>query len=98
MLGPRNFAIVSESLAPKLQKIRFQSSDLFDFAIIHILCSLVNNAKGCIEKSNKSALWKCLSYRGLPYLFEVRSQTFRNNCKILTSKGLSENLKNNVMG
>ena len=62
-----------------------------------------------IEKSNKSELWNRLSYRGLPYLFEVRSQTVRNDCKIsevtaskfnldfhstsTTSKGLSENLK-----
>ena len=28
-------------------------------------------------------LWNCLSYRGLSYFFEVRSQTFRSNCKIL---------------
>ena len=34
-----------------------------------------------IAKSNKSELWNCLSYRGLPYLFEVRSKTFRNDCK-----------------
>ena len=62
-----------------------------------------------IEKSTKSELWNRLSYRGLPYHFEVRSQTFRNDCKIsrsqpqnseadyhstsTTSKSLSENLK-----
>ena len=62
-----------------------------------------------IAKSNKSELWNCLSYRDLPYLFEVRSQTFRNDCQILRSqpqnleanchttsttlKGLSENQK-----
>ena len=61
------------------------------------------------EKSNKSELWNRLSYRGLPYHFEVRSQTFRNECKSwrsqprkfnldfhstsTTSKGLSENSK-----
>ena len=38
-------------------------------------CTLVNNAKGNLAKSNKSELWNRLSYRGLPYLFEVRSQT-----------------------
>ena len=59
-----------------------------------------------IAKSNKSELWNPLSYRGLPYLFEVRSQ---GNCKIsrsqpqnfnidchwtsMTSKGLCENSK-----
>ena len=72
-------------------------------------CTLVSIAKGNIAKSNKSELWNRLSYRGLPYLFEVRSQKFRNDCQILrsqpqnleakchststTSKGLSENLK-----
>ena len=50
-----------------------------------------------------------MSYRGLPYLFEVRRQKFRNDCQILrsqpqnleadchststTSKGLSKNSK-----
>ena len=39
-----------------------------------------------IAKSNKSELWNRLSYRSLPYLFEVRSQTLRNNCKISRSQ------------
>ena len=72
-------------------------------------CTLVNNAKGNLAKSNKSELSNRLSYRGLPYLFEVRSQSVRNDCKIsevtaskfnldfhstsTTSKGISENLK-----
>ena len=72
-------------------------------------CTIVSNAKGNLAKSNKSELWNRLSYRGLPYLFEVRSQTFRNDCQIsrsepqnleadchstsTASKGLSENLK-----
>ena len=38
-------------------------------------CTLVSNAKGNLAKSNKSELWNRLSYRGLPYLFEVRSQS-----------------------
>ena len=38
-------------------------------------CTLVSIAKGNIAKSNKSELWNRLSYRGLPYHFEVRSQT-----------------------
>ena len=49
-------------------------------------CTIVSNAKGNLAKSNKSELWNRLSYRGLPYFFEVRSQTFRNNCKILRSQ------------
>ena len=62
-----------------------------------------------IEKSNKSELWNRLSYRGLPYHFEVRRKSVRNDCKIsrsqpqkfdlnfhstsTTSKGLTENSK-----
>ena len=72
-------------------------------------CTLVSNAKGNLAKSNKSELWNRLSHRGLPYLFEVRSQSVRNDFKIsrsqpqnseanfhltsTTSKSLSENLK-----
>ena len=72
-------------------------------------CTLLSNAKGNLAKSNKSELWNGLSYRGVPYHFEVRSQSFRNDCQILrsqpqnleadfhststTSKGLSENSK-----
>ena len=71
--------------------------------------TLVSNAKGNLVKSNKSELWNRLSYRGLPYHFEVRSQSFRNDCQIsrsqpqnleadfhstsTTSKGLNENSK-----
>jgi hypothetical protein len=48
--------------------------------------TLVSNAKGIIAKSNKSGYWNRLSYRGLPYHFEVRSQSFRNDCKIWRSQ------------
>ena len=52
--------------------------------------------------SNKSELPNRLSYRGLPYLFEVRSQIFEKiqskfnierHSTLATEKGLSENLK-----
>jgi hypothetical protein len=39
-----------------------------------------------IAKSTKSELWNHLSYRGLPYLFEVSSQSFRIDCKISRSQ------------
>ena len=74
-----------------------------------IYCTLVSNAKGNVAKSNKSELLNRLSYRGLPYHFEVRRKSVRNDCKIsrsqpqkfdldfhstsTTSKGLSENSK-----
>ena len=45
---------------------------LFDFAFI-FYCTLVSITKGNTVKSNKSELWNFLSFRGLPYLFEVRS-------------------------
>ena len=79
------------------------------FLYFTFYCTLVSNAKGNLAKSNKSELWNRLSYRGLPYHFEVRSQSFRNDCQIsrshpqnleadfhstsTTSKGLSENSK-----
>ena len=72
-------------------------------------CTLVSNAKGNVAKSNKSELLNRLSYRGLPYHFEVRRKSVRNDCKIsrsqpqkfdldfhstsTTSKGLTENSK-----
>ena len=72
-------------------------------------CTLVSNAKGNLAKSNKSELWNRLLYRGLPYHFEVKSQSSRNDCKSwrsqpqkfnldfhstsTTLKGLSENSK-----
>ena len=72
-------------------------------------CTLVSIAKGNIAKSNKSEFWNPLSYRGLPYHFEVRRKSFRNDCKSwrlqpqkfnvdfhstsMTSKSLSENSK-----
>ena len=52
-------------------------------------CSLVSIAKGDIAKSNKSQLSNCLWYRGLPYLFELRSQTFRNIWKISMAHSFS---------
>ena len=55
-----------------LPQKHFQNSDLFDFAIFY--CTLVINA-------NRSEFWNRLSY-----LFEVRSRTFRNNCKISRSQ------------
>ena len=49
-------------------------------------CTLVSNAKGNVAKSNKSELWNRLSYRGLPYHFEVRRKSVRNDCKISRSQ------------
>jgi hypothetical protein len=43
--------------------------------------SLRNN-----KKVKKPELWNRLSYRGLTYLFEVGSQTFRNDCQISRSQ------------
>ena len=72
-------------------------------------CTLVSNANESIAKSNKSENWNRLSYRGLPYHFEVRKKSVRNDCKIsrsqpqkfdlnfhstsTTTKGLTENFK-----
>ena len=48
------------------------------FLYFMFYCTLVSNAKGNIAKPKKSEPFII----HLPYLFEVRSQTFRNNCKI----------------
>ena len=48
-----------------------------------------------IAKSNKSELWNRLSYRSLPYLFEVGSQTFRPSCQF--SKKFDQNSTSNVI-
>ena len=62
--------------------LRFQSSDLFVFFIVLQRLTLVSNVKRKISKSNKSELWNHLSYRNLPYFFEVGSKTFRNLIKV----------------
>ena len=91
-LQSRNFVIISESLAANLKYgrplyyKRFQSSDWYVFSIAPQRLSLVSNAKRKISKSNKSELWNRLSYRGLPYFFEITSQTFRNDYKIWWSQ------------
>ena len=109
-LRPRNFAIIPESLAPHLCMTSVSRVLIYlTFLYFIFYCTLVSNAKGNLAKSNKSELWNRLSYRGLPYHFEVRSQSFRNDCKrwrsqpqkfnlafhltSTTSKGLSENSK-----
>ena len=53
---------------------------------LSFLLFLISDAKRKILKSNKSELWNCLSYRGLPYFFEVGSKTFR---KITKFRGCS---------
>ena len=53
----------------------------WNLSLKFIIVPLVSNAKRKILKSNKSELWNRFSYRGLPYFFEVGSQTFRNDYK-----------------
>ena len=53
-----------------------KSSDLFDFGIFLFAILTRVSHFGTIKKTNKSELWNHLSYRGLPYFFEVGSQTF----------------------
>jgi hypothetical protein len=95
-LRPRNFVIISESLAANLEKVRqtsvWQTVPKFWFIYLFFVpqrLTLVSNAKRKISKSNKSELWNRLSYRGLPYFFEVGSQTFRNDYK--TSRSQPQN-------
>ena len=62
-----------------LNQITRYISDLFDFGIFVFALLARVSLKGTIKKMNKSELWNRLSYRGLPYFFEVGSQTFRND-------------------
>ena len=66
---------VDQSLEKKYRYFRnnkrFQSYDFFDHFIVPQRLTHVSIAKRKISKSNKSELWDRLSYRGLPYLFEV---------------------------
>ena len=59
---------------------------VYKWYIVPKRLTLVSNAKRKISKSNKSKLWNRLSYRDLPYFFEVGSQTFTNDYKILRSQ------------
>jgi hypothetical protein len=63
--------------------------------VLSLACSLVSIAKVNIAKSNKSELWNCLSYRGLPYLFEVWIQIFIVGWNFL--KKLDQNSTSNVI-
>ena len=45
--------------------------DIFLFALLTRV-----SLWGTIKRTNKSELWNRLSYRGLPYFFEVGSQTY----------------------
>ena len=51
----------------------------------------VGNTIGKIAKSNESELQNCLSYRSLPYIFEVKSSLFRVGQQMMSSK--SHNLE-----
>ena len=59
---------------------------LISFFLYYILARV--SLWGTIKKTNKSELWNRLSYRGLPYFFEVGSQTFKwlQNFEVAASK------------
>ena len=67
-------------------KNSFPKMNLFDFDIFRFALLTRVSLWWTIKKINKSELWNCLSNRGLPYFFEVGSQTFRNDCKISRSQ------------
>ena len=112
-LQPQSFAIVGSSpLKGKVDLCTTNGSRVLIYlTLLHFLLHYLQGycKIGNIEKSNKSELWNRLSYRGLPYHFEVRRKSVRNDCKIsrsqpqkfdldfhstsTTSKGLTENSK-----
>ena len=75
---------ISESLAANLEKVRQTSVwqtvpkfYLFDFVIFLFALLTRTSLWGTIQKTNKSELWNRLLYRGLPYIFWVKSRLFR---------------------
>ena len=56
-----------------------QVRDFKPFQLKEALALQVGNARGKIAESNKSELWNHLSFRSLPYIFEVKSSIFRDN-------------------
>ena len=70
----------SERLAANVEKVCMTNGYkvLFYLTLISFFARLTRvSLWSTIKKSNQSELWNCLSYRGLPYFFEVGSQTFR---------------------
>ena len=70
---------------PQLFDKLLQSSDFFDFDIF-LFALLITRVSLWGTIKTKSEHWNSLSYRGLPYFFEVGSQTFRNDYEILRSQ------------
>ena len=99
-LRPRNFENhkIKFGFSPQNGKVDLCTTNgskvliYLTFLYFIFYCTLVSNAKGNLAKSNKSELWNRLSYRGLPYHFEVRSQSFRNDCKSWRSQPQKFNL------
>ena len=88
-LRPRNFGIISESLATNLEKVRqtsvWQTVPKFWFIWLwYIYFCIIYKSKSL--RNNKKELWHHLSYRGLSYSFEVGSQTFKTDYKISRSQ------------
>ena len=90
-LWPQKFVIIFESLAADLKKVRQTSiwqtvPDFWFICLFYCSSKTYNaNAKRKISMSNESELWNHLSYRGLPYLFDVGIQTFKNHYKFSRS-------------
>ena len=56
------------------------------------VCTLNRKIYSRVESTNKSELLNCLTYRGLIYIFEVGTKTFRPNCQFsrpISSKKLT---------
>ena len=73
LLWPQNFAIKSKG------KVEQTVPNFWFIWLWYISLTSTIISRG-------SEHWNRLSYRGLPYLFKGRSQTFRNNCKISRSQ------------
>ena len=92
-LQPRTFVIFSESLAANFQKDRqsfvWQTVPKVWFICLFYCSSKTYSCKYIMQKeryqSQINQNFETIFHRGLPYLFEVGSQIFRNDYKFLRS-------------
>ena len=83
------------SLVSLSKLVNFHGAGSKVLIYLSFLLRHISNAKRKISKSKKSELWNRLSYRGLPYFFEVAASKFNIDCHStsMTSRGLSEIFK-----
>ena len=70
------------SLVSLSKLVNFHGAGSKVLIYLSFLLRHISNAKRKISKSKKSELWNRLSYRGLPYFFEVAASKFNIDCSL----------------